>query len=174
METTTKIVKYEWANKLSYFDRQQVVSYYLQGYGLYHIGISFGVSTSTIEYHLKKANVFIPRKKPTLFGNQNPIIRRVPKINRTLVARPIDDSKYYFDEYGDRYNRPKSYIQLLKQYKNYCRKHPIIKRNIPESYGFVLKVSLTSDVYLQRDKDGNIQARELCENNSYSNNLNSW
>jgi hypothetical protein len=141
-------IKYEWPNKLSFEDRLWIVRYYLEGYGLFHIATVYGVTTSTIEYHLKKANVFTPYKKPTLYGNVNPIPKRVIVIQRTLAnIAPIDNNKYYYDDLGERYRRPKTYKQIVNEYnriQRLKRAQQGIQPQQEESKGFLIRVSLTT------------------------------
>ena len=158
-----KTPKYEWYNKLSNDDRHRVVIHYLEGYGLYHIAMTYGVTTSTIEYHLKKANVFVPHKKPTLFGDTNPIVKREINLKRYLSVKvPEDDKKFWYDEFGEKYHWPKSYKQLVRTYKNYQRNHPTIKREEPQSNGFLIKVSFKTNTVITRDSKGayHIEQRE--------------
>jgi len=152
--------KYEWPNKLSFDDRACVVRYYLQGYGLFHIAETYGVSTTTIEYHLKKAQVFIPNKKPTLFGNVNPIQKKAPVVKRTLaVIAPSDNRDYYFDEFGERYRRPLTYTQIMRRQANIQRLKKAIadrqpKQEEQKSTGFLVRVSLTTGNTIVRTQDG--------------------
>lgn len=149
--------KYEWQNKLSFNDRLWIVRYYLEGYGLFHIASVYGVTTSTVEYHLKKASVFIPNKKPTLFGNVNPIQKRRVIIQRTLTqVYPMDDPTHYYDEYGYKYLRPKSYKQLLNDARKIerLRRATYVKPQEQESTGFLIKVDLHTGACTTRDTNG--------------------
>lgn len=155
METLTRKIKYTWANRLSYEDRRRVVNYYLEGYGLYRIGETFGVTASTIEYHLKAANVFIPYKRPTLFGTIQKELERKQEVNkiRTLVAPRYNfDNKYsYENEFGERCFMPKSYARYLQGAQRLAAKNNV-KKEIPESTGFVIRVSLiTSETIYKQD-----------------------
>lgn len=156
METTTKKIKYTWLKLLSYEDRQRIVGYYLEGYGLYRIGETFGVTASTIEYHLKNANVFIPYKRPTLFHHiQEEVDRKQKQVAiKTLNSYlPQDSSTHYFDEKGDRYPRPKSYAQLLRQSRYIQSKKPVIKVEEPkQDKGFLIRVSLSTGTCIIQEK----------------------
>lgn len=172
METQKKL-KYRWENKLSYEDRQKVISYYLEGYGLYHIGITFGVTASTIEYHLKNANVFIPYKKPTLFGNQNPI-KKKPRISikRNLTfSLPKDNDKNWYDEYGNKYSYTKAYkyyrdaqralerkrAKEMRQYRMQREIEDMQYLNGP----FSIRISLRNNTCLERMSDGTLRLINL-------------
>ncbi len=173
METLTKKPKYEWYNKLSTRDRQHVVQLYLQGYGLYRIGVTFGVTPSTIEYHLKKADVFTPGRKPTLFGSNSPIeVKKPIFVERTLTHWCIDDETHYYDNVGARYQRPKDYKQILRQsVKNHKNNTPI-KNEQPVSQSFLVKVSLSHNVCVS--KIGNSLHISTLHQSSLSNSLISW
>ena len=151
----TKTIKYTWLNRLSYDDRQRIVTYYLEGYGLDRIGKTFGVTASTIEYHLKIANVFIPYKRPTLYGKITKEQERKEQANtqRDLVASKfnLDTKKEYHNSYGEKCLMPKSYLRYLQEAKRLARKNKEIKKE-PESKGFIIKISLlTNEIMYKQD-----------------------
>lgn len=159
METLTKKTKYRWENRLSYNDRSNIVGYYLEGYGLDRIGKTFGVTASTIEYHLKAADVFVPFRRPTLFkvipAAQN---RPCQTVVHTLVARPVDTDTHYFDEFGERYNRPKSYQQIMRQQMSIQARKPKVKKVVIEdNHHFLIRVNMNTGTVIQRGSDGHYE-----------------
>lgn len=155
METLNRKIKYTWPNKLSYEDRQRVVSYYLEGYGLYRIGQTFGVSTTTIEYHLKVANVFTPYKKPTLFGTiqSETIKRNQPRINRSLALFFCSDTDtHYYDEFGEKYSRPKSYVQIVRHLATVQanKKVETTQQDDTNQKPFILRVHIPTGTVIER------------------------
>lgn len=155
METLQRKTKYTWPNRLSYQDRIDVVILYLEGWGLYRIGRTFGVSASTVEYHLKNANVFTPNKRPTLFGT---IKRTSVIVKRTLVANHnLDTDTHYFNDRGEKISNPKSYKQLrcrAARVEAKKKKSQLINQpQSPSSNSFVIRVNLRTGATIL--KNGN-------------------
>lgn len=156
METTTKKIKYTWLNRLSYDDRQRIVNYYLEGYGLDRLGKTFGVTASTVEYHLKIANVFIPYKRPTLYGKIKKEEKRKEQANtqRDLVAPKfnLDTKQSYEDDRGEKCLMPRDYAYYIEKAARLARKYIQERQEIEQPKGFIVRVSLiTNEIIYKQD-----------------------
>lgn len=161
METITllKKPKYEWENRLPFTKRSLAICKYLEGYAVKPISEWLHVSNTTIEYHLQKEGVYVKRRKPTMFIETNPLPSHDVVVKRVLtvaVVVPQDNKEYYFDEYGERYARPKSYAQLMRAARNRDRLRQAAQAEIEESKpkGFLLKVSLVTGNRIERTPEG--------------------
>lgn len=166
--------KYRWENRVTIADRQLAVLKYLEGYAVNQIAKWLCVSNTTIEYHLQTQRVYTPFRKATMFVETSPLpCRLVPNLTRSLTltapSTPRDNADYYFDEFGERYKRPKSYAQILRQAANIQRlkqSNSIEKQQEAKPTGFLIRVSLSSGNAVIRNKDG-IYEFIQAQNNSY-------
>lgn len=128
----TQQPKYTWENRLSYEDREAIIDFYKKGFAVFKIATAFSSTPSTIEYHLNKAQVLYPLRKPFAVGiivrpMKKESVRSIVFPSRRRLVTKLDDNVHYYDEYGFEYKQP------TKNYKDYLREEqlrkPIIRSN---------------------------------------------